>query len=189
MPAVQTSARRTGGRSALVTAAVFAAVERLAKENGLEEVSVPMIAQSSGVNASSIYRRWKNVSNLVSEATAARLSPELPLADAGNLAEDLSQWASEIWERWSRPEKAALLRAAAGLAAHETNACITGRRQEAALILNRAVGRGERTPDMRQVLDQVMGPIIYRIIFEPEVRDEAFPRRLVSQLLRSDRAD
>lgn len=186
MPAVPTSARRTGGRSAIVTAAVFAAVERLATESGLEDVSVPMIAQSSGVNASSIYRRWKNVSNLVSEATADRLSPERPLPDTGNIREDLSQWASEIWERWSRPEKAALLRAAAGLAAHETNACITGRRQDAARIVNRALGRGEQTPNLRQVLDQIMAPIIYRIIFEPEIRDEAFPRQLVSQLLRSD---
>jgi AcrR family transcriptional regulator len=189
MPTEPTPTRRVGGRSALVAAAVFAAVESLVAEHGLEDVSVPMIADRSGVNASSIYRRWKNVSNVVSEATALRLSPEQPLPDTGTIGQDLSQWASNLWERWSSPEKAALLRAAAGLAAHESNACMTLRRHEAAQLVDRALQRGEQAPALRQVVDQVMAPIVYRIIFEPGVQDETFPRQLVSHLLGTEPTD
>ena len=70
-----TSAKRTGGRSALVLAAVKSAVEELVNERGAERVTVPMIAERAGLNPTSIYRRWGDLPSLINDVSTYRLDP------------------------------------------------------------------------------------------------------------------
>src|SRR5215217_7972937 len=87
--------KRPGGRSALVQAQVRTALEQLVAEQGREQVTVPAVAERAGVSASSIYRRWGDISGLLSETATRRLDPNRPLPNTGSLRQDLVAWAQE----------------------------------------------------------------------------------------------
>ena len=175
-------ARRTGGRSALVIAAVRDAVEDLIAESGADKVTVPAVAARAGVSPSSIYRRWGDVGSLVAEVATLRLDPDRPLPDTGNIGDDLREWARELYGHLARPTKASLLRASAVLADDGETNCLASRRDEAERLVERAHARGQVTPSVRQIMDHLVAPIIYRITFEPDTVDTGFPETLVGEL-------
>ena len=61
---------RPGGRSARVRRAVLDVVVELLEEGGVQAVTIAEVATRSGVNASSIYRRWRGVDALILDAAA-----------------------------------------------------------------------------------------------------------------------
>ncbi|MEF2977413.1 TetR/AcrR family transcriptional regulator [Subtercola sp. YIM 133946] len=172
-------ARRTGGRSALVLSAVRAAVEDLVKERGAERVTVPMIAERAGVNPTSIYRRWGDLPTLLNEIATYHLDPARPLPASGDLRTDLLGWATEIIEHYSTPVNAALLRAGAATAGDTESDCLRNRRAEATLFVERTENAAV-TVD--QVIDHLVAPIIYRVIFLPSSIRPATAERLVAEL-------
>jgi len=175
-------AKRPGGRSAQVQAVVRKALEELIAEEGRDKVTVPAVAERAGVSASSIYRRWGDVNGLLDETAAHRLDPNRPLPETGDLKAELTAWALELIKHLNKPGNASLLKAAAALAGTEETNCLKNRRNEATLLVQRAQARGEATPTVQQVLDHMMAPIIYRLIFgsgvEPalagQLADEVF---------------
>ncbi|UFS59257.1 TetR/AcrR family transcriptional regulator [Subtercola endophyticus] len=172
-------AKRTGGRSALVLAAVRRAVEELVRERGAERVTVPMIAERAGVNPTSIYRRWGDLPTLLNEIATYHLDPARPLPETGTLRDDLTGWAREIIEHYSLPVHAALLRAGAATAGESESDCLRDRRAEATMM----VARFEHPPvTAEQVIDHLVAPIIYRVIFLPSSVDASTADRLVSDL-------
>jgi AcrR family transcriptional regulator len=158
-------AKRPGGRSAQVQAVVRKALEELIAEEGRDKVTVPAVAERAGVSASSIYRRWGDVNGLLDETAAHRLDPNRPLPETGDLKAELTAWALELIKHLNKPGNASLLKAAAALAGTEETNCLKNRRNEATLLVQRAQARGEVTPTVQQVLDHMMAPIIYRLIF------------------------
>jgi AcrR family transcriptional regulator len=174
-------AKRTGGRSALVFSAVRSAVEDLVNERGSERVTVPMIAERAGVNPTSIYRRWGDLPTLINDIATYRLDPKRPLPDSGTLQHDLTVWAQEIIAHYGKPVNAALLRGGAATAGEIESDCLRNRRSEATLFLERDEhDAGSITVD--DVIDHVIGPIIYRVIFLPWTLDDHTAARLVGQL-------
>jgi len=174
-----TSAKRTGGRSALVLAAVKSAVEELVDERGAERVTVPMIAERAGVNPTSIYRRWGDLPSLINDVATYRLDPKRPLPETGDLRRDLAEWAREIVTHYSKPVNAALLRGGAAVAGDGQSDCLRNRRAEATILVERS-GSTAVTPD--QVINHLIAPIIYRVIFLPATLDDALPEQLVIDL-------
>lgn len=57
------------------------------------------------------------------------------------------------------------------------------------VILTRAAGRGEDTPGVETVVDHVVAPLMYRILFRPAGLDAAHARGLVAGLLEGDAAE
>lgn len=53
------------------------------------------------------------------------------------------------------------------------------------VMLARAVAREEPAPDVEAVLDRVVAPIMYRILFRPHGTDAHYARGLVASLLRA----
>lgn len=174
--------KRPGGRSAQVQAVVRAALEELVAEQGRERVTVPAVAERAGVSASSIYRRWGDLSGLLAETATHRLDPNRPLPDTGDLREDLAAWARELIAHLARPCNTSLLKAAAALAGGEDNNCLRNRKTEAQALVKRARARGEAAPDPRQVIDHVVAPIVYRLIFGADPVKPALAARLVDEL-------
>lgn len=169
----KTSVPRTGGRSSLVVAAVRSAVEKLVAELGAENVTIALIAEQAGVNATSVYRRWGDLSTLINEVAAYRLDPERPLPDSGSFEDDIRAWAHELAEHFGTPANRSLLRAGAALANAGTSDCTINRRREAATLVERVSGRAETEPGAAaptadQVINYVVSPITYRAIFAPE---------------------
>ncbi len=94
---------RPGGRSARVQAAVHAAVRELTAEMGRDALTVPLIAQRAGVTPSTVYRRWGDLRELLSDVAVERLRPDTAPRDHGCLAADLTAWAEQFLDEMASP--------------------------------------------------------------------------------------
>ncbi len=174
-----TPSKRTGGRSAAVMHSVRTAVEELVKERGRERVTVPMIAERAGVNPTSIYRRWGDLPTLINDIATYRLDPARPLPESGDLRRDLTEWAREIVEHYRKPVNAALLRGGAANAGATESDCLRNRRAEATMFLDRFPGS---EVDADEIIDVVVAPIVYRVIFQPWTLDDQTADTVVARL-------
>jgi AcrR family transcriptional regulator len=174
-----TPSKRTGGRSATVMHSVRTAVEELVKERGRERVTVPMIAERAGVNPTSIYRRWGDLPTLINDIATYRLDPARPLPESGDLRRDLTEWAREIVEHYRKPVNAALLRGGAANAGATESDCLRNRRAEATMFLDRYPGS---VVSSDEIIDLVVAPIIYRVIFQPWTLDDHTADTVVARL-------
>jgi AcrR family transcriptional regulator len=174
--------RRTGGRSAAVLSAIRYAVEDLVRERGAEKLTIPLVAERAGVNPTSVYRRWGDAAALLNDIATYRMDPTRSLPRSGDLRADLIAWASEIIEHYRKPLNAALLRGGAPMAGEQETDCLRNRRAEAQQIIGYTDGRDAVTAE--DVIDLVVGPIVYRTIFQPwDLDDESLAVRLVDRLL------
>ncbi|TIC85533.1 TetR/AcrR family transcriptional regulator [Nocardioides sp. GY 10127] len=181
----QTTGSRPGGRSSRVREAVHAAVGELLAE-GAERITFPVVAERAGVNPTTLYRRWSDVDALLEEVTVAALTRDGEnLPDGGSLSEDLATWAETIRRDISRPARSRYLRAMVGARDGLADSCpVTDlRAEQAGRLLAAAAGRGEPVPTVEQVLDHVVSPLYYRIVFGLDV-DAAHARRLTDDVLR-----
>lgn len=175
--------KRPGGRSAQVQALVRTALEELVAEQGRERVTVPAVAERAGVSASSIYRRWGDLSGLLAETATNRLDPNRPLPDTGSLRQDLTAWAQELITHLALPCNTSLLKAAAALANGDSDTdCLRNRRKEALALVEQANARGEHAPQAQQVIDHLIAPIVFRLVFGGEPVKPELALRLVDEL-------
>ncbi|ATE58349.1 TetR/AcrR family transcriptional regulator [Actinosynnema pretiosum] len=176
---------RPGGRSARVQEAVHGAVRELLEEVGREALTVPMVAQRAAVTPSTVYRRWGDLRELLSDVAVERLRPDEAPEDRGGLRADLEAWAEQFLEELSSPPGRAYLRDA--LLGDEDGAnatrCSDYAADQVTLILDRARARSERPPPLEAAMDHLVSPLVYRILFRPTGLDAAYARRLVAELL------
>lgn len=158
---------RPGGRSARVRDAVFRAVGTLVAEGHRETMTIPQVAATAGVNATSIYRRWGSVENLLEEVAVAALTNDEPLPDTGSLTGDLAEWAGIIATDIGRPHRRSYLRAMVAARDGIVDACPCWdiRSAQADEMIRRARGRGEPAPQTRQVLDHIIAPLYHHAVF------------------------
>ncbi|WP_254648071.1 TetR/AcrR family transcriptional regulator [Streptomyces sp. GbtcB6] len=178
MTAESTPRRRTGGRSATVLASIRKAVEELISELGSDAITIPMVAERAGVNHSSIYRRWGDARTMINDLATYRLDPERSLPDTGDVRSDLAGWARELISHYSVPVNAAILRGGAAAAGESESDCLRDRRAEAAAFAARSGG----TFSGDEVIDRVVAPIIYRVIFLPWTLPEIDAQAYVDEL-------
>ncbi|MEU1121898.1 MULTISPECIES: TetR/AcrR family transcriptional regulator [unclassified Streptomyces] len=176
---------RPGGRSARVQEAVHAAVRELAAEVGRDALTVPQIAARAEVTPSTVYRRWGDLQALLSDVAVERLRPETPPQDLGDLAVDLRAWAEQFLDEMASPAGRAYIRDALLGDADGANAglCSAYAAEQIDVIRARAAARGQSAPETETVLDHVVAPMMYRILFRPGGLDAAYARRLVNGVL------
>ena len=172
--------KRPGGRSAAVLNSVKIAVEELVREKGRERVTIPMVAERAGVNPTSVYRRWGDLQTMINDIATYRLDPARPIPELGSLKADLATWAAEIVEHYRNPTNAALLRGGAASAGEYEADCTRNRRAEASMMVERYGAASPVTPD--EVINHLVAPIIYRVIFLPWTLDEHTAESLVDVL-------
>ncbi|WP_156887021.1 TetR/AcrR family transcriptional regulator [Pleomorphomonas oryzae] len=176
------AAPRPGGRAARIQAAVFKAVDEL-KQAG-EELTVPGIAARAGVTPSTIYRRWGTLTDLLSDVAVRQLRPDGEPRDSGDWRADLKGWLEQYAEEMASDPGRAMMRDVLSSDRPE-NACTcavyTGRQLD--IIRERALARGETPPDTRTIMDRVVAPVIYRILFTHEGADGDYAAGLVEGLL------
>ncbi|MFH9674750.1 TetR/AcrR family transcriptional regulator [Streptomyces sp. NPDC017405] len=175
---------RPGGRSARVQASVHTAVRELLAETGREALTVPLVAQRAGVTPSTIYRRWGALQELLSDVAVERLRPDTEPEDHGDLRSDLTAWAEQFLDEMTSPSGRAYIRDALLGDPDGGNAgqCSAYAAEQINVILARATGREENTPDVETVMDRIVAPMMYRILFRPAGLDAAYARRLVTML-------
>lgn len=180
---------RPGGRSARVQESVHSAVRDLTVEVGREALTVPVIATRAGVTPSTIYRRWGDLHELLSDVAVERLRPEVEPTDHGSLGDDLTAWTEEFLDEMGSAAGRAYVRDALLGDPDGDNAgqCSAYAADQVEIILARAHGRNEPTPGAETVLDRVIAPIMYRILFRPSGLDVEYARGLVNDLLAPQR--
>ncbi|MCG8905942.1 TetR/AcrR family transcriptional regulator [Pseudomonas sp. DP-17] len=174
---------RPGGRSARVQASVHKAVAELLEERERAELTVPMIAARAGVTPSTIYRRWGDLNELLGDVALQRIRPDAEPVDTGSLRGDLLAWGEQYMEETaSVPGRAVVLDllAAGGGCSGRCMAIACGQFD---IILLRARERGENLPEVDRIVDRLMAPLVYRILFSAEELDVAYVERLVDLTL------
>ena len=182
-------ASRPGGRSARVQAAVHAATRSLLDEAGRGELTIPMIAERAKVTPSTIYRRWGDLSELLADVAVERIRPDGEPQDTGSAKGDLSAWAEQYAEEMASDVGRELFRDILASRSDVNNAgkCCDIVRRQMETLAARAAERGESFPDPETVIDRVVAPIVFRILFaEPPAQDHC--RALVEALFAEDEA-
>ncbi|MGW1887169.1 TetR/AcrR family transcriptional regulator [Streptomyces sp. NPDC001970] len=176
---------RPGGRSARVQQSVHQAVRDLESELGRAALTVPLVAKRAGVTPSTIYRRWGDMQELLSDVAVERLRPETTPADLGSLRADLEAWAVQFLEEMSSTAGRAYIRDALAGDPDGSNAgqCSAYAFEHAEAILTRARERDEPVPAVDVVIDHVVAPMMYRILFRPGLLDADYARTLVDTAL------
>jgi AcrR family transcriptional regulator len=184
-PAPAPQARRPGGRSARIRAAVHRAVEELVAESGPDAVTVPAVAERAGVHATTIYRRWNSAPELLAAVAVSRLTGDVVVPDTGSLRGDLRQWARDVAADLGDPDALALLRTVAGAATERgaANACLQDRRQQLEAMLERDRERGEEPPALDPLLEGLLGPIYFRALLDAAPMAPARAEAVVDELL------
>jgi len=200
MDAKPQSVRRPGGRSARVRAAVHQAVLELLGQENWDDITIALVAERSGVHQATIYRRWGTLSTLIDDVVTDRLTTDSPLPDTGSLRSDLMWFARQVSDDLAGSQGSTYLRAAVlagGLTSPpapdgEGNAggyYMLDRANQLQAMLDRATARGENPPGLLELLEVVVAPLYFHVLF---IRHPAGPEHavtLVDRLLALPRTD
>ena len=178
--------QRPGGRSARVRAAVHAAALELLEKHQWEELSIPLVAEASGVDQATIYRRWGTMSGLLNDVVNEWSSTTAALPDTGSLREDLRLYAAAVAEPLADHLVPLILRAVVlemrPGEPRQTSPAFLERTRQLQVMLDRAEQRGEAVPTLEQLLEIVVAPLYFYALFtEPMSVDDS--SRLVDRLL------
>lgn len=167
---VRPRARRPGGRSAQVRAAVLAATIDALLERGPDGVSIGDIAARAGVHETSVYRRWGTKAHLVVDAVLGRTDAQFDAPQTGTLRGDLTALLNEIAVFATTPLGRLLLELAVRQGGAEYGEAgekfRTERFRAGMTVLARAEERGELRPglDHRLALETLIGPLHVRLL-------------------------
>lgn len=179
--------RRRRGPSRRVRAAAIAATLDELAERGYSALSLESVARRAGVHKTTLYRRWGSREELVLEAMLERAGEHISVPDTGSLRKDLLELARTAAANAASPEVAAMARAVAAGAPHDSRLAAANQRfwvERLALdgvIVERAIARGEVAAgtDPRRVIESVLGPIHLRLLLTGEPIDRAFLEGIV----------
>ncbi len=178
-------------RSEEARRAVLEAAADLLVEGGLARATIEAIAARAGVSKVTIYKWWPSRGAVAIDAYFHRYRATAEFEDTGELAADLTGqirllveafrgragevMAELIGQAQTDPALSAILR----------THWIDPRRAASSEVLRRAVERGEIRPDVDipVVLDQLYGPIYYRLLLHHEPLEADLADVLVSTTL------
>lgn len=157
---------RPGGRSARIQAAVHQAVRELQQREAPGELTVPAIAALAGVTPSTLYRRWGDLAQLLSDVALERVRPDGEPRDTGAYRGDLRAWLEQYIDELATEPGRAIVRDILGCAAPaNAGKCAEFIRQQLDVIRDRALARGEAIVDSDTLIDLVVAPVVYRLLF------------------------
>jgi AcrR family transcriptional regulator len=178
-PPRRTSGARVGGRSASVVERVIeAAAEELGRV-GFAALRIDDVAARSGVNKTTIYRRWPAKADLLA-AVLDHESIPLVVPNTGSLGNDLRATLRDLRARLYIARERGVVRMLQAESAHpdvaplvrKMRAAHSAARRE---VFERAIARGElpAATDSALLLEFVTAPLISRIVhFGLEVDDQ-----------------
>jgi AcrR family transcriptional regulator len=175
---------RPGGRSARVRAAVHRAVEELLVEGVGDALTVPVVAARAGVHATTLYRRWGSIGELLADVATSRFTGDVVVPDTGGLDGDLRRWAADVATDLADPDVLALMRATIGAGGEQgACACRGDREEQLAAMIERERARGNPAPTVERAADALLAPLYYRAIFTERPGTPEWARGLVAHLL------
>jgi AcrR family transcriptional regulator len=185
----RTEGRRVHGRSARVVEDVLKATLEEIGRSGYEALRMEDVATRSGVNKTTIYRRWPTKVDLVSAAMRHLVPPPEP-PETGSVRTDLLALLRALVRRAESPLGRGILRMILNEATHPEvglvkRAIDADHVRTRSLVLERAIERGELPPDtdIELVAELTFAPVIRRVIRGLAASDDAFIEAAVDVVL------
>ncbi|WP_171429578.1 TetR/AcrR family transcriptional regulator [Acinetobacter lactucae] len=177
---------RPGGRSERIQTAVHQAVKGLQKNLEQSQITIPMIAQKAGVTPSTIYRRWGDINQLFSDVALNELKPDMEPKDLGSFQLDVTAWIEQYFEEYSSEVGQTLLRDVLHTNdSSNARKCETLIIQQLDIIQARAKSRNELTIDNQEIIEAVIAPMLFRILFTDRVLDLDYVQTLLARLFKA----
>ncbi|MEZ0050233.1 AcrR family transcriptional regulator [Mycobacterium sp. MAA66] len=184
---------RPGGRSERARIAVLDAALNQLITHGYDGLTVANVAREAGVAETTVYRRWPTPADLAGGALAHLAQVDNPLPDTGALEGDLHTLLSQIIRLVRRPEVERILRAAAALdggspaSAEARKSFWQNRFTGAALIVDRAIERGELAADTDPyaVIELLVAPTYVRLLLLDRPIDDELLEGSVQRTLKA----
>jgi AcrR family transcriptional regulator len=180
------------GRSEPARQAVLEAADDLLVERGFAGVTIEGIAARAGVAKQTIYRWWSSKTEILMDAFVDDAAQELVPPDRGDLAGDLRAYLRKLAAFLTTSDAGAVFRALVGQSQHDAEVAARfradylgqQRERDRAPIL-RAIERGElpRSTDVELAIDELLGPIYYRVLVTGRPVPREFTDRLVDHFL------
>jgi AcrR family transcriptional regulator len=189
--------RDGGGRSEAARQAVLEAADDLLVERGFAGLTIEAIAERAGVAKQTIYRWWPSKVEILMDAFMEDAESYLTPPDSGNTLKDLRVHLERLGQFLTAADAGAVFQTLIAQGIHDREMRARFRehyvaRQRALdrVIFERAKERGEISPsfDIDLAVDQVVGPIYYRVLVTGQPVTEHFIKSLLRQVeLRSKR--
>lgn len=179
----RTGETRTGGRAARVVDRVVAATFEELSRVGYTAMRVEDIAARSGVNKTTIYRRWPTKAELITSAVIQYAERHVPSIDTGSVRGDLH--ASLVAAFKLKPFEQGVLRVIQMERSVEA-VDVFARRMRDQLremrigMVRRGIARGELPPqvDVALVVDLLSAPVQRALIFNENLDSASIDRML-----------
>ncbi|HKU43320.1 MAG TPA: TetR/AcrR family transcriptional regulator [Polyangiales bacterium] len=176
----RTEGKRVQGRSARVLESVLqAALEELGRV-GYAALRIEDVAARSGVNKTTVYRRWPSKPELIA-AVLEQVKEPVPDVDTGSLEGDVRAALYELRERLYEPSHRALVQVLLSERTHpevvEIVRALRERNNAARQpMFERAIARGEVAPgtDIRALVEIMTSPLVTRVVHQGRDADDAF---------------
>ncbi|MGW3198640.1 TetR/AcrR family transcriptional regulator [Streptomyces sp. NPDC001118] len=194
------AARRGRPRSEDADERILKAAHELLLQRGYDRFAMDEAAVRAGVAKTTLYRRWPTKDHLL-VALVAKIQDEVPVADTGDVRQDLVVYLTAIAGGLNRmrrvgrtagddPSAGVVAELVAAAARHpdvgEAVRALFARRNTLPLaLLDRARERGELRADSSSAVlfDQLAGALYYRLLVTGEPIGPAYVAELVDQVL------
>lgn len=184
------------GRSEEARQAVLEAADDLLAERGFAGVTIEGIAARAGVAKQTIYRWWSSKVDILLDAFVDDMAQHLMPLNLDDLGQELRAHVWNVGEFLTQSDPGAVFRALVGLAQHDPEFAARLRadylgqqRVRDRLPFERGIERGDLPNDFDVDfgVDQVMGPVYYRVLVSGEEVNREFTNQLVDRFLTSTR--
>jgi AcrR family transcriptional regulator len=192
LPGTPAPPSRAGGRprDADRTAEILRAALDLVEEVGFRQVTVERVAARTGVAKTTIYRRWPNVSVLVTEAFLAQVTAQVPVDETLSAREAL-RGSMRALTRVFLGKGGQILSALLGQAQTDEvlrqtllERWLMPRRQLGLEVVRRGKAGGELQANLDEnlVIDALFGPLYYRLMMPYAGLSEAYADEVLRQV-------
>ncbi len=180
------------GRSEAARVAVLEAADDLLVERGFAGVTIEGIAARAGVAKQTIYRWWTSKTAILFDALLADAAEHFTPPGHGDLRSDLRDHLRQLATFLTATDAGAVCRALAGQAQHDPAVAaqfqsefVAPQRERDREPLLRAQRRGElsQAEDIDLAVDQLVGPIYYRVLITGQSVPPEFTDALVDRYL------
>jgi AcrR family transcriptional regulator len=180
------------GRSEAARIAVLEAADDLLVERGFAGVTIEGIAAKAGVAKQTIYRWWDSKTDILFDALGEDAAEYFTEPDTGDLGADLRARLRQLATFLTRTDAGAVFRALAGQAQHDPAVAarfesefMAGQRDLDRLPFRHAISRGDVAAgeDMELAIDQLAGPVYYRVLITSQPVKPRYTDALVDRYL------
>ncbi|WP_245765598.1 TetR/AcrR family transcriptional regulator [Nonomuraea jiangxiensis] len=188
--------QRPGGRTERIRTAVVAATRAELVAHGYAALTVERVAETAGVAKSTVYRRWRDTTGLLTEMLRELVKNEVPLPATGSIEEDLRELARGIFHVYADPVTRDMVLGLIAAAVHEPRAAqalhdfFHIRNVQAAESVQQAIERGQLPADTDpvEVIRALGAPLYYRLLVTHEPIDESIAEHAALAALAAARA-